>query len=109
MPSTNFRLSDPDPNAETLRQELVSLAIRTTIVVILTWAVLYLFESVFAQHLGVTDLHIHISGSVATIAISFVLITTIRRAIHKSVPMTANICWQSSPPLLSYLSRSSPL
>ncbi len=87
MPSINFRLSDPDPKAKTLRQELVSLAIRTTIVVILTWAVLYLFESVFAQHLGVTDLHIHISGSVATIAISFVLITTIRRAIHKSIPM----------------------
>ena len=73
--------------AETLRQALVSLAIRTTIVIILTWAVLYLFESVLAQHLGITDLHIHISGSVATIAISFVLITTIRRLIHRSIPM----------------------
>jgi small conductance mechanosensitive channel len=87
MPSTNSRLSEAGPKAETLRQALVSLAIRTTIVIILTWAVLYVFQSVFAQHLGVTDLHIHVSGSVATIAISFVLITTIRRLIHKSIPM----------------------
>jgi small conductance mechanosensitive channel len=87
MPSTNTRLSDAGPKAETLRQALVRLAIRTTIVIILTWAVLYLFESVLDQHLGITDLHIHISGSVATIAISFVLITTIRRLIHKSIPM----------------------
>ena len=87
MPSTNSRLSEADPKAEKLRQELVSLAIRTTIVVILTWAVLYLFKSVLVQQLGITDLHIHISGSVATIAISFVLITTIRRLIHKSIPM----------------------
>jgi len=87
MPSTNSRLSNAGPKAETLRQDLISLAIRTTIVIILTWAVLYLFESVFAQNLGITDLHIHISGSVATIAISFVLITTIRRLIHRSVPM----------------------
>ncbi|HYY67918.1 MAG TPA: hypothetical protein VE572_06195, partial [Nitrososphaeraceae archaeon] len=79
MPSTNSRLAEAGLRTETLRQELVSLAIRTTIVVILTWAVLYLFESVLAQQLGITDLHIHISGSVATIAISFVLITTIRR------------------------------
>jgi hypothetical protein len=87
MPSTNTRLSDAGPKAETLRQALVRLAIRTTIVIILTWAVLYLFESVLDQHLGITDLHIHISGSVATIAISFVLITTIRRLIYKSIPM----------------------
>jgi small-conductance mechanosensitive channel len=87
MPSTNSRLSEAGPKAEKLRQELVSLAIRTTIVVILTWAVLYLFKSVLVQQLGITDLHIHISGSVATIAISFVLITTIRRLIHKSIPM----------------------
>lgn len=87
MPSTNSRLSEAGPKAGTLRQELVSLAIRTTIVVILTWAVLYLFESVLAQNLGITDLHIHISGSVATIAISFVLITTIRRLINRSIPM----------------------
>jgi small-conductance mechanosensitive channel len=87
MPSTNSRLSGAGPKAGTLRQELASLAIRTTIVVILTWAVLYLFESVLAQHLGITDLHIHISGSVATIAISFVFITTIRRIIRKSTPM----------------------
>jgi small conductance mechanosensitive channel len=87
MSSTNSRLSETGPEAETLRHELVSLAIRTTIVVILTWAVLYLFESVLAQRLGITDLHIHISGSVATIAISFVLITTIRRLIHSSIPM----------------------
>jgi small-conductance mechanosensitive channel len=87
MPSTNSRLSEADAKAETLRHELVSLAIRTTIVVILTWAALYLFDSVLAQHLGITDLQIHISGSVATIAISFVLIATIRRIIHRSIPM----------------------
>jgi hypothetical protein len=58
MPSTNTRLSDAGPKAETLRQALVRLAIRTTIVIILTWAVLYLFESVLYQHLGITDLHI---------------------------------------------------
>src|SRR3712207_7487047 len=87
MPSPNSRLSEAGPKAATLRQALVSLAIRTTIVIILTWAVLYLFQSVLAQYLGVTDLHIHVSGSVATIAISFVLITTIRRLIHKSIPM----------------------
>jgi small conductance mechanosensitive channel len=87
MSSTNSRLSETGPEAETLRHELVSLAIRTTIVVILTWAVLYLFESVLAQRLGITNLHIHIGGSVATIAISFVLITTIRRLIHSSIPM----------------------
>ncbi len=87
MPSANSRLSEADQKDETLRQALVSLAIRTTMVVILTWAVLYLFQSVLAQYLGLTDLHIHIGGSVATIAISFVLITTIRRLIHRSVPM----------------------
>ena len=87
MPSANSRLSEADQKDETLRQALVSLAIRTTVVVILTWAVLYMFQSVLAQRLGLTDLHIHIGGSVATIAISFVLITTIRRLIHRSVPM----------------------
>lgn len=87
MPSTNSKLSEAGPKAETLRQALVSLAIRTIIVITLTWAILYLFESVLAQHLGITDLQINISGSVATIAISFVLITTIRRLIHKSIPM----------------------
>jgi small conductance mechanosensitive channel len=87
MFSTNSRLSKPDPNAKTLKQELVSLAIRAAIVVIVTWVVLYLFESVLYQYLGITDLHINISGSVATIAISFVLITTIRRLIHRSIPM----------------------
>ena len=87
MSSTNTSLSEAGPKTETLRRELVRLAIRTTIVVILTWAVLYLFESVLAQHLGMTELHIHIGGSVATIAISFVLITTIRRLIHRSIPM----------------------
>lgn len=87
MPSTNTRLSEAGPKSQTLTQELARLAVRTTIVVILTWAVLYLFESVLAQRLGITDLHIHISGSVATIAISFVLITTLRRLIHRSIPM----------------------
>jgi len=87
MPSTNSKLSEAGPKAETLMQALVSLAIRTIIVITLTWAILYLFESVLAQHLGITDLQINISGSVATIAISFVLITTIRRLIHKSIPM----------------------
>jgi small-conductance mechanosensitive channel len=87
MPSTNSKLSEAGPKAETLKQALVSLAIRTIIVIILTWAILYLFESVLAQRLGITDLQINISGSVATIAISFVLITTIRRLIHKSIPM----------------------
>jgi small conductance mechanosensitive channel len=87
MPPTNSKLSEAGPKAETLRQALVGLAIRTTVVVILTWAILYLFESVLAQRLGITDLQINISGSVATIAISFVLITTIRRLIHKSIPM----------------------
>jgi small conductance mechanosensitive channel len=87
MPSTNSRLSEAGPKAGTLRQELVNLAIRTTIVIILTWAAIYLFQSVLAQHLGITNLHIHISESVATIAISFVLITTLRRIIHRSIPM----------------------
>ena len=87
MPSTNSRLSDAGLKAETLRHQLVSLAIRTTIVIILTWAVIYLFESVLAQHLGITHLQINLSGSVATIAISFVLITTLRRIIHRSIPM----------------------
>jgi small conductance mechanosensitive channel len=87
MPSTNSKLSKADPKAETLRQALVSLAIRTTVVIILTWAILYLFESVLAQPLGITDLQINISGSVATITISFVLIATIRRLIHKNIPM----------------------
>ncbi len=87
IPSTNTRLSEAGPKSQTLTQELARLAVRTTIVVILTWAVLYLFESVLAQRLGITDLHIHISGSVATIAISFVLITTLRRLIHRSIPM----------------------
>jgi small conductance mechanosensitive channel len=87
MFSTNSRLSKADLNAKTLKQELVSLAIRATIVVIVTWVVLYLFESVLDQYLGITDLHINISGSVATIAISFVLITTIRRLLHRSIPM----------------------
>jgi small conductance mechanosensitive channel len=87
MPSTNSRLPDARPRSQTLRQELFSLAIRTTIVIILTSAVLYLFESVLSQRLGITDLHIHISGSVATVAISFVLITTIRRIIHRSIPL----------------------
>jgi small conductance mechanosensitive channel len=87
MSSTKSRLSEADAKAKTLRHELVSLAIRTTIVVILTWAALYLFDSVLAEHLGITDLQINISGSVATIAISFVIIATIRRIIHRSTPM----------------------
>lgn len=87
MPSTNSRLLETSSKTETLRQQLVRLAIRATIVLIVTWAGLYLFETVLAQHLGIDDLHINISGSVATISISFVLITTIRRIIRRSIPM----------------------
>jgi small conductance mechanosensitive channel len=88
MSSTSSGLSShTEPKAGMLRQQLVSLIIKTAIVIILTWIGLYLLETVLAPDLGIRHLHIQISGSVATIAISFVIISTIRRILRKSTTM----------------------
>jgi small conductance mechanosensitive channel len=71
-------------NSGTLKQRLIRLSVGAAIAIILTWIGLYLFQTVLAPSLGIMHLHIQIGGTVATIAISFVIISTIRRILRKS-------------------------
>ena len=73
-----------DRNASnTVRSELTRLAIRAFLVSVIAWLSIYLFETYFAEGLGIQHFHIQITASVATIAISLPVINSIRGIIRR--------------------------
>jgi small-conductance mechanosensitive channel len=68
----------------TVRQ-IVRLVLATLLVSSLTWLSLYLFEYYLAPDLGIPHIHMQLTRSAITAAISFVLIYSVRRIVHRSV------------------------
>ena len=60
-----------------LHEKLIRLSIKTLVLVMVTWLCLYLVGLVGA-YIGIKQLHIQIAGSIATIIISFIVISAIR-------------------------------
>lgn len=60
-----------------LHQKLIRLSIKALVLVMATWLCLYLVGLV-GTYIGIKQLHIQIAGSIATIIISFVVISAIR-------------------------------
>jgi small conductance mechanosensitive channel len=50
-----------------------------------TWAGLNIF-AIMEPHIGIKQVHVQITGTIATIAISFILITGIRRLLQRMTP-----------------------
>lgn len=70
--------------------EFKSLAIKTVILIVVTRVGIALFEIFFAPNLGLRHNHLLIGETMATIVISFVVITSIRRVLKRiSIKMPA--------------------
>lgn len=67
----------------TFHRELYALSIKAIVTVVGTWAGLHLFQLFVAPLVGVTHLHIQIAGIIATVIISFLIITATRRLLKK--------------------------
>ena len=72
------------PNSP-LRSKLAIFAVKTFLLVAATWAGLNIF-AIMEPHIGIKQIHVQITGSIATIAISFILITGIRRLLQRMTP-----------------------
>jgi small conductance mechanosensitive channel len=66
-------------------RHLIRLALTTLLVIALTWLSLYLFEQYLAPGIGIKHIHLQITESAVTVAMSFVLIYGVRQIIHKSL------------------------
>lgn len=71
-----------------MHREFYTLSIKAIIMVAGTWAGLHLFELFVAPLVGVTRLHIQIAGIIATVIISFLIITATRRLLKKFTSRT---------------------
>jgi len=67
-----------------LHEKLVHLSIKALVLVVVTWLCLYLV-SLVGPYIGIKQLHIQIAGSIATIIISFVVITAIRGLLQTTL------------------------
>jgi small conductance mechanosensitive channel len=71
----------------TLQKKIISLAIKTFLLVAATWIGLSISSGVVETYFEIKNLHLQqISSSIATIAISFIIITTVRRLLQKTTP-----------------------
>ena len=69
----------------TIQKKFISLAIKTTLLVAATWISLSIFGGVVETYFEVKNLHLQqISSSIATVAISFIIISAIRRLLQKT-------------------------
>lgn len=73
-----------NPNSA-LRSKFTIFAVKTFLLVAATWAELNIF-AIMEPHIGIKQVHVQITGTIATIAISFILITGIRRLLQRMTP-----------------------
>jgi small conductance mechanosensitive channel len=69
----------------TLQKKFINFAVKTFLLVAGTWAGLYIF-GILEPYFGIKQLHVQVTGTIATLAISFILITGIRRLLQKMTP-----------------------
>lgn len=65
-------------------RQMTRLVLLTLLITAMTWVSLYLFEQFLAPDLGVQHVHMQLTGSAATAAVSFVLIYAVRRILRKN-------------------------
>ncbi|MGB7637480.1 MAG: hypothetical protein WBL88_07905 [Nitrososphaeraceae archaeon] len=68
-----------------MRSKFTIFAVKTFLLVAATWAELNIF-AIMEPHIGIKQVHVQITGTIATIAISFILITGIRRLLQRMTP-----------------------
>lgn len=73
-----------NPNSA-LRSKFTIFAVKTFLLVAATWAELNIF-AIMEPHIGIKQVHVQITGTIATIAILFILITGIRRLLQRMTP-----------------------
>ncbi|MEO9364024.1 MAG: hypothetical protein ABI348_09005, partial [Nitrososphaera sp.] len=66
-------------------RQLTRLVLTTLLITGATWLGLYLFEQLLAPDLGIQHVHMQLTGSAITAAVSFVLIYAARRIVHQNV------------------------
>jgi len=66
-----------------LRREVYGLSAKSVAAIAGTWISLYVFESFVGPLVGITHFHVQIAGIIATIVISFGIITATRRLLRK--------------------------
>lgn len=66
-------------------RQISRLVLITLLITAVTWASLYLFEQYLAPDLGVQHVHMQLTGSAITAAVSFILIYAVRRILRKNV------------------------
>jgi small conductance mechanosensitive channel len=64
---------------------LLHLAIRTVVIIIVAWITIFFFETYFTAGLGIQHFQIQITSSIVTVAISFLVINSIRRIIFRFI------------------------
>src|SRR5689334_13234566 len=64
---------------------LLHLAIKTVVIIIVAWIAIFFFETYFAAELGIHHFQIQLTSSVVTVAISFIVINSIRRIILRFI------------------------
>lgn len=71
----------------TIQKKFIGLAVKTTLLVAATWIGLSIFGGVVDTYFEVKNLHLQqISSSIATVAISLIIISAIRRLLQKTTP-----------------------
>ena len=74
--------SSKDPRS-TLRREIYALSAKIIVLIVGTWTALHLFALFVAPHFGFTQFHVKIAGIIATLIISFLVITAIRKLLKR--------------------------
>lgn len=88
MPSSPSSENQHDISASprsTLQNKFINFAVKTFLLVAGTWVGLYIF-SILEPYFGIKQLHVQVTGTIATLAISFILITGIRRLLQRMTP-----------------------
>ncbi|MDE1830066.1 MAG: mechanosensitive ion channel family protein [Thaumarchaeota archaeon] len=73
----------PKEHRSSLNREIYAFSIKVIIMIVGTWAALHLFELFVAPLIGVTHFHVQIAGIIATVIISFLIITLTRSLLKK--------------------------
>lgn len=87
-PSDISKLVPDTISSKSLHRELYELAIKAILAVAITWVSLRLFERFVAPLVGITHTHIQIAGILATVIISFLIITATRSLLKKFTSKT---------------------
>lgn len=82
-PADISKLGQDVIHQKSLHRELYELAIKAILTVAITWVSLHLFEKLVAPLVGITHTHIQIAGILATVIISFLIITATRSLLKK--------------------------